>query len=57
MMSKDAAENLVMRKHDLLNRIQSDPVHAGEYRVELEDVQTRIELEVRRRERSALGLE
>jgi hypothetical protein len=57
MMSNDAAENLVMRRHDLLNRIQSDPTHSGDYRVKLQDVEARIEIEVRRRERSAFDLE
>ncbi len=57
MMSNEAAENLVFKRHDLLNRIESDRARAGEYRVELEDVEARIELEVRHRQRSALGLE
>jgi hypothetical protein len=57
MMSNETAENLVMKRHDLLNRIEGDPVHAGELRVELEDVEARITLEVHHRQRAALGLE
>lgn len=38
MMSDEAATNLVIKRHDLQNRIESDPSHAGEYRVELENV-------------------
>lgn len=57
MMSNEAAENLVFKRHDLLNRIESDRARTGEYRVELGDVEARIDLEVRHRQRSAFGLE
>jgi hypothetical protein len=53
-MSNDAVEELVIRKHALLNHIQGNREQAGEYYVELEDVQTRLELELWNRQRSGL---
>ena len=45
-MSNEAAENLVFKRHDLLNRIESERVYANEYRVELKDIESRIVREV-----------
>jgi hypothetical protein len=53
-MNDDTAEKLITRKHELLNLIQEKGELAGEYRVELEEIQTRIELELRKRERESL---
>jgi hypothetical protein len=54
MMNNEDVDTLIIRKGELLKHIESSPEQAGAYLVELEDIQTRLDLELRRRERTHL---
>jgi hypothetical protein len=53
-MNNDTVEQLITRKCELHNLINRNRDEAGDYNLELDDIQVRLELEIRKRERDSL---
>jgi hypothetical protein len=53
-MNNDTVEHLITRKCELHNLINGNRDGAGDYQLELDDIQVRLELEIRKRERDSL---